>query len=480
MDIKNKNLLKNSCLINGQWRESAKSFEVINPYNQELIISVPDCGESETLEAIEAAHKSFESWKSQTAEKRSDILYAWYDLIMKNQEDLATILTTEQGKILAEARAEIAYGASYIKWFAEEARRIYGDTIPGKSQDERIIVIKQAVGPVASITPWNFPMAMIARKIAPALAAGCTAVIKPAEDTPLSALAMAYLAEQAGIPNGVLNVITTSDSSTVGKVLCADDRIKKLSFTGSTKVGKILMEQCSPTLKKLSMELGGNAPMIILDDADIDKAVSGTIASKFRNAGQTCVCANRIYVHESIYDTFIEKLENRIKKIKAGSGLESDSKIGPLINQAAVDKVTRLFEEAKSKGARVIIEPEVKEGLLMSAGMIADVTHDMDIAKEEIFGPLAAIYKFSTDEEMLKLANDTEFGLAAYFFGTDPKRIWHIAENLESGMVGINTGLISNVTAPFGGVKHSGFGREGSKYGIEEYIQIKYLNWNLS
>ena len=482
MPIQNKELVRSACYINGKWIETDSKFEVKDPFDQSVITSVTDADLNLLDQAVQNASDAFKTWSKLSVYKRSELLHSWYQLIMENKDDLAVLLSMEMGKILAEARAEIEYGADYIKWFAEEAIRNYGDTIPSKNPDQRVFVLKEPVGPVAIITPWNFPNAMIARKIAPALAAGCTAVIKPAEDTPLSALALAVLSHKAGIPKGVLNVVTTQNAPEFGKFLCTDKRIKKISFTGSTEVGKILMEQSSGTLKKLSLELGGNASFTVFEDADLDKALSGLMASKFRNSGQTCVCANRILVHADILDEFVSKLRKRIEKLEVDRGTESSSKITPLINASAVEKIEALLEDAVKKGAEVLVG-----GKRMSTGenffepsLLVNGNKEMRIFKEEIFGPVAVVYSFSSDEELLSIANDTEYGLASYFFAKDPDRIWKIAEELECGMIGINTGLISNVSAPFGGVKHSGFGREGSKYGMDEYHNKKYLNWQLN
>ncbi len=476
--LKNPDLFLQKAYINGEWVTALnqKTHPVYNPFDQSLVGTVPDMGAEETRHAIEAASRAFPGWKAQTASERAQLLYKWYRLILENADDLARILTTEQGKPLAEAKGEVVYGASFVEWFAEEARRIYGDVIPGHGKDKRILVTKEPVGVVAAITPWNFPIAMITRKVAPALAAGCTVVIKPAEDTPLSALALARLAQQAGIPQGVLNVITTSTPAPVGAELCANPLVRKLSFTGSTPVGKILMRQCADTVKKLSLELGGNAPFIVLDDADIDEAVSGAIASKYRNAGQTCVCANRLYVQERVYEEFCQKLAQAVRQLKMGDGLQPQVEIGPLINPQALTKVERLVNEAVAQGATVLTgggKPETG-GNFYEPTVLTGVTNAMNIAREEIFGPVAPIFKFKDDAEVIALANDTPFGLASYFYGRDVNRIFALAEGLEYGMVGINTGMISTAVAPFGGMKQSGIGREGSKYGIEEFLEIKY------
>ncbi|MEM9921008.1 MAG: NAD-dependent succinate-semialdehyde dehydrogenase [Bacteroidota bacterium] len=480
--LKNPSLLRNQSYINGEWTDAANgaTFEVVNPFDFSIVGSVPDMGAEETRQAIDAAHKAFEGWRSKTATKRARILKKWFELQLAHRNDLALLLTTEQGKPLAEAKGEIAYGASFVEWFAEEARRVYGDVIPGHMADKRVMAIKQPIGVVGAITPWNFPSAMITRKVAPALAAGCTVVIKPSDETPLSALALVALAEEAGFPPGVLNVVTAKDPAPVGDELTSNPLVRKLSFTGSTRVGKILLEKCAPSVKKVSLELGGNAPFIVFEDADLDEAVKGAMTSKYRNSGQTCICANRFFVHASIYDAFTEKFQEAVRRQKVGSGLESSSQVGPLINGAALSKVDRLVKEATSQGALAltggkVIDTEV--GHFYEPTVLSKVTDRMQIFREEIFGPVAPVFSFETEEEVIRLANDTEYGLAAYFYGRDYARIWRVAEALEYGMVGINTGAISTVAAPFGGVKHSGMGREGSKYGIEEYLEIKYLCW---
>ncbi len=476
--IKNNQLIHNQIFINNKWADahSRKTFEVLNPYDQSRLLEVADGGTTDTEIAIKAAQEAFESWKKWTAGERSKILRKWHDLIMQNQEDLAVLLTLEQGRPLTESRGEIAYGASFIEWFAEEAKRVYGDTIPGQEVNKRIVILKQPVGVVAALTPWNFPNAMITRKVAPALAVGCTVVIKPAEDTPLSALVLAQLAKEAGFPPGVINVVPTSEPKEVGAVLTSSPLVKKLSFTGSTAVGKLLMKQCSDTVKKLSLELGGNAPFIVFDDADVKAAVEGAIASKYRNAGQTCVCANRIFVQSSIYDHFLEQFTVAVKGLKVGNGLEK-VEIGPLINQKGLEKVIRLIENAEQKGGKVVTggSLEKENTTLFQPTVLAEATMEMDISQEEVFGPVASLYKFDSVEEVIKMANDTSVGLAAYFYGNNNSLIWKVAEALEYGMVGINTGMISTAVAPFGGIKESGFGREGSKYGIEDYLVTKYL-----
>ena len=477
MKSSNMNLLYKDAYINGQWTSKSKTFPVHNPYDGSLIAEVADCDANDTRQAIEAAEAAFAGWKAKSAGGRAKILRRWFELQIEHLDDLARLLTTEQGKPVAEAKGEIKYGASFVEWFAEEARRAYGDVIPGHGRDKRITVIKQPVGVVGAITPWNFPHAMITRKVAPALAAGCTVVIKPAEYTPLSALALAALAEEAGFPPGVFNVITASEAAPIGEELTTNPIVKKISFTGSTRVGKILLEQAAGQVKKVSLELGGNAPFIVFADADIDAAVDGCIASKFRNGGQTCVCSNRIFVHRSIYDQFNKKLAQKIDDLKSGNGLEEGTDIGPMINEAAVEKSERLLNDAVKNGAKVLTGGERGEGQFFQPTLVCDVQPEMDIFHEEIFGPVAAIYAFDTEEEVIQLANDTKYGLASYFYGRDYALIWRVAEALEYGMVGINTGMISTTVAPFGGIKQSGFGREGSKYGLDDYLNIKYMCW---
>ncbi|WP_186123051.1 NAD-dependent succinate-semialdehyde dehydrogenase [Burkholderia gladioli] len=476
--LKDPSLLRQQIYLAGEWQGAANgaSFEVRNPANGELLGSVPLAGAAETRRAIEAANAAWPAWRRRTAKERAAILRKWYELMLAHADDLALILTTEQGKPLAEARGEILYAASFIEWFAEEGKRVYGDTIPTPAGDRRIVVTKEPVGVCAAITPWNFPAAMITRKVGPALAAGCPIVVKPAEATPFSALALAVLAERAGVPAGVFSVIT-GDPKAIGGELTGNATVRKLSFTGSTPVGRLLMAQCAPTVKKVSLELGGNAPFIVFDDADLDAAVEGAIASKYRNSGQTCVCTNRFYVHDKVYDAFAAKFAAAVEKLKVGRGTEAGVMQGPLINEAAVLKVEAHIEDALAKGASIatggkrhalghgFFEPTVLTG----------VTPDMKVAKEETFGPLAPLFRFASDEEVIGFANDTEFGLAAYFYSRDIGRVWRVAEALEYGMVGINTGLISNEVAPFGGVKQSGLGREGSHYGIDDYVVIKYL-----
>jgi succinate-semialdehyde dehydrogenase / glutarate-semialdehyde dehydrogenase len=476
--LKDSGLIRNQCYIGGKWVDAANGAarDILNPADGTIVGSVPICGTAETREAIKAALSAFPAWRALSATERSQILHRWYQLMMENQDDLALILTCEQGKPLQEAKGEIHYAASFVQWFAEEARRVYGDVIPSTSVDKRFIALKEPVGVCAAITPWNFPSAMITRKVAPALAAGCTVISKPAGQTPLSALALAVLAERAGMPAGAFNVIA-GDTLEIGKELTSNPAVRKLSFTGSTEVGRFLMEQCAPTLKKLSLELGGNAPFIVFDDADLDAAVAGAMASKFRNSGQTCVCANRFLVQDRVYDLFAAKLEEAVSKLTVGNGLDADVTQGPLINGAAVAKVEELLNDALVRGAWLKCggKRHALGGTFFQPTVLVDVTPDMRISQEEIFGPVAPLIRFQYDFDAISLANDTEFGLAAYFYARDLGRVWRAAEALECGMIGINTGMISSAVAPFGGVKSSGFGREGSKYGIDEYVQIKYL-----
>jgi succinate-semialdehyde dehydrogenase/glutarate-semialdehyde dehydrogenase len=471
-------LFRQSCYVDGAWVDAASggTITVDNPATGEIVGTVPKFGGGETRTAIEAADRAFVEWRKKTAKERAAVLRRWYELMIANQEDLARLMTIEQGKPLVESRGEVVYAAAFLEWFGEEAKRLYGDTIPGHQPDKRIVVIKQPIGVVACITPWNFPLAMITRKAGPAIASGCTVVLKPASQTPFSALALAELAERAGIPKGVFNVVTGS-AGDIGGELTANPRVKKLSFTGSTEVGKLLMKQCADTVKKLSLELGGNAPLIVFDDADLDAAVEGAIASKYRNTGQTCVCVNRIYVQDSVYDAFAAKLADAVTKLKPMSGLEPGATQGPLIDDKAVAKVEEHIQDALSKGARVVVggKRHALGGRFFEPTVLADVAPTALMAKEETFGPVAPLFRFKTEKEAIEHANDTEFGLAAYFYGRDIGRVWRVAEALESGMVGINTGLISTEVAPFGGVKESGLGREGSKYGIEEFLEIKYL-----
>ena len=477
--LKNLNLLKTHGYINGQWvGDNVKSrFDVTNAYTNEVISTLPDMGKKETDEAILAANAAWPEWRSQTAKERAAILKKWFDLIMSNQEDLAMLMTAEQGKPLAEARGEVGYGASFIEWFAEEGKRTYGDVIPTPANDRRILVIKQPIGVVASITPWNFPIAMITRKCAPALAAGCPVVIKPAAETPLSALAIAELADQAGIPKGIINVIVGTNSSEIGLALTDSKIVRKLSFTGSTAVGKILTRNCADTMKKVSMELGGNAPFIVFDDADLDAAVAGAMISKFRNTGQTCVCTNRFLVQEGIYEEFVKRLADAVKTLNVGNGMDEGVNQGPLISLKALDKVKDHLSDAVDRGAVIVAggKPHQNGGTMFEPTVVSNVDSSMKIASEETFGPLAPIFKFSTEQEAIDMANDTEFGLASYFFTNDINRIWRVSEALEYGMVGVNEGVISNEVAPFGGIKESGLGREGSHYGIDDFLELKYI-----
>ena len=463
--------------INGEWIEKENTFTVTNPYDGSEIAQVADCDRNDTKIAIKAAHEAFKSWSKQSAGRRSKILKKWYQLQIDNAKELGELLTIEQGKPLAEAIGEVRYGASFVEWFAEEAKRLYGDVIPGHGRDKRITVIKQPIGVVGAITPWNFPNAMITRKVAPALAAGCTVVIKPSDLTPLSALALAKLAEEAGFPKGVINFVTCKNPQEVGEELTTNSLVKKISFTGSTRVGKLLLKKSADQVKKVSLELGGNAPFIVFDDADLYAAVKGCIASKFRNAGQTCICTNRIFVQENIYDKFVAELAIQIQNLKLGNGLTEGVEVGPMINDSAVEKTESLLAEATENGAIVHTGGTKQEGLLFTPTLISDVKPTMRIAKEEIFGPVAAVYKFKTEDEVLQLANDTNYGLAAYFYGRDYAQIWRVAEALEYGMVGINETAISSTVAPFGGIKESGFGREGSKYGMDDFVNIKYMCW---
>ena len=480
MNLSDHALFKEKGYVNGKWiaAQSGQTYPVLNPFNLDQIAQVADFSDEDTRLAILGAESALAPWKSFTASKRSKILRSWYELQMKYVDDLATILTQEQGKPLKEAKGEIKYGAAFVEWFAEEAKRNYGDVIPGHQRDKRIVVIKQPVGVVGAITPWNFPHAMITRKVAPALAAGCTVVIKPAEDTPLSALALAELADRAGFPPGVFNVVPSNQPAKVGLELTTNPTVRKISFTGSTEIGKLIMKQASSSVKKVSLELGGNAPFIVFEDADIDLAVQGAISSKYRNAGQTCICANRIFVHRSIAQDFIQRLAYTTQELKVGHGMDEDVDIGPLINQEAFDKVNGLVSDAVEKGANIVTGGTAHMGLpghFVMPTVLSGITMDMKISHSEIFGPIAPVYLFDTVEEVITMANNTPFGLAAYFFGRDYALIWKVAEALEYGMIGINTGAISTPLAPFGGVKESGIGREGSKYGMDEFQEIKYL-----
>jgi succinate-semialdehyde dehydrogenase/glutarate-semialdehyde dehydrogenase len=477
-ELKDVDLFREACYIAGQWvkAESGRTISVDNPATGEIIGTVPKLGASETKRAIDAANRAFRPWSKKTAKERAQILRRWFDLMMSNQEDLARLMTIEQGKPLAESKGEVAYAAAFLEWFGEEAKRVYGDTIPPHQPDKRIVVIKQPIGVVACITPWNFPLAMITRKVGPALAAGCTVVVKPASQTPFSALALAELAERAGVPKGVFNVVTGS-ATEIGGELTSSPIVRKLSFTGSTEIGKILMAQCAGTIKKLSLELGGNAPFIVFDDADLDAAVEGAIASKYRNTGQTCVCTNRLLVQDSVYDKFAAQLVTAVNVLKPASGLEPGATQGPLIDNPALEKVESHVRDAQERGAKVLVggKRHALGGRFYEPTVLTEVTPQMAVAREETFGPVAPLFRFKTEADAVALANDTEFGLAAYFYGRDIARVWRVAEELEYGIVGINTGLISTEVAPFGGIKESGLGREGSKYGIEEFLEIKYL-----
>lgn len=476
--IKDIKLFRQRCCIDGVWERAVNDavLEVHNPATGELLGTVPSMGVVETRHAIEAAQLALPKWRAKTAKERAVILRRWYELIMENQEDLARIMTLEQGKPLTESSGEIAYAASFVEWFSEEAKRVYGDTIPGHQPDKRIIVIKQPIGVTAAITPWNFPAAMLTRKAAPALAAGCTMVVKPASQTPFSALALAELALRAGVPPGVLNVVTGS-AKKIGAELTSNPTVRKLSFTGSTQIGRELMAQCAQDIKRVSLELGGNAPFIVFDDADIDAAVEGAIVSKFRNNGQTCVCANRFYVQSGVYDEFAEKLQIAVNRLKVGHGLDLEVNLGPLINSEAMEKVEEHIQDVLDKGGKLTLggKPHEKGGLYFQPTVLVDVPQSALLAKEETFGPVAALIRFEKEAEVIEMANDTEFGLASYLYSQDLAKVFRVAEALEYGMVGINTGLISTEVAPFGGVKASGLGREGSKYGIEEYLELKYL-----
>ncbi|MGY6153076.1 NAD-dependent succinate-semialdehyde dehydrogenase [Paraburkholderia graminis] len=478
LTLKDPSLLKTTAYIAGEWQgaDDGATFGVVNPATGEVIATVPRMGAAETRRAIDSANAAWPAWRASTAKQRAVVLRKWHDLMLENADDLALILTTEQGKPLAEAKGEIQYAASFLEWFAEEGKRVNGDTIPTPASDKRIVVTKEPVGVCAAITPWNFPAAMITRKVGPALAAGCPIIVKPAEATPLSALALAVLAERAGVPRGVFNVVT-GEPKAIGAEMTGNPIVRKLSFTGSTPVGRLLMAQCAPTVKKVSLELGGNAPFIVFDDADLDAAVAGAIASKYRNSGQTCVCTNRFYVHDKVYDAFADKLRAAVEQLQVGRGTEAGVTQGPLINEAAVLKVESHIEDALAKGARVLTGGK-RHALghgFFEPTVLADVTPEMKVARDETFGPLAPLFRFSSDDEVIRLANDTEFGLASYFYSRDIGRVWRVAEALEYGMVGINTGLISNEVAPFGGVKQSGLGREGSHYGIDDYVVVKYM-----
>ncbi|RMD93646.1 MAG: NAD-dependent succinate-semialdehyde dehydrogenase [Alphaproteobacteria bacterium] len=477
--LKDPSLLQTRAYLAGEWcdADDGKTFAVRNPARGDVIAEVADVGRAETARAIAAAAEAMKGWAARTAKERAQILRRWFDLMVENADDLAAILTAEQGKPLAEAKGEILYGASFIEWFAEEGKRVYGETIPGHQADKRLLVLRQPIGVAAAITPWNFPNAMITRKVGPALAAGCSIVVRPAALTPLSALALGVLADRAGLPKGVLSIITSTDSAGIGKEFCENETVRKLSFTGSTEVGRILLRQAADQVKKCSMELGGNAPFIVFDDADLDAAVEGAIASKYRNNGQTCVCANRIYVQAGVHDAFAEKLAARVRQMPVGDGLEPGTALGPLINADAVAKVQEHIEDAVSKGAKIVTggKPHALGGTFFEPTILTGVTQEMKVAKEETFGPLAPLFRFERDEDVIAMANDTIFGLAAYFYARDLSRVWKVAEALEYGIVGVNTGIISTEVAPFGGVKQSGLGREGSRHGIEEYVEMKYV-----
>ncbi len=481
--LKDASLLTDKAYIAGAWvgADDGRSFAVTNPARGDVLGTVPDMGEAEAARAIEAAYAAQKDWARRTAKERATVLRAWFDLTLANADDLAAILTAEMGKPLAEARGEIVYGASFIEWFAEEGKRIYGETIPGHQPDKRLLVIKQPIGVAVSITPWNFPNAMIARKVAPALAAGCGFVAKPAGETPLSALALAVLAERAGVPKGLFSVITSKSSAKIGKVFCEHPKVRKLTFTGSTEVGRILLAQAAGQVLKCSMELGGNAPFIVFDDADLDAAADGAIISKYRNNGQTCVCANRIYVQAGVYDAFAAKLAERVAKIQVGDGFEAGVAAGPLITPAAVDKVEEHIADALAKGAKIAAggKRHALGGTFFEPTILTGVTRDMQVASDETFGPVAPLFRFETEDDVIAQANDTIFGLASYFYARDLSRVWRVAEALDYGMVGVNTGLISTEVAPFGGVKQSGLGREGSRHGIEDYLEIKYIGMSV-
>jgi len=476
--LKDSSVLRAAAYIGGRWLEAAEngtSFEVTNPSTGEVLAVLPNCGVAETRLAIDAARSAQADWAAKTGKARAAVLRRLYDLMVANADDLAAIMTAEQGKPVAEARGEVLYGASYVEWFGEEAKRVYGDTIPGHQEDKRIIVIKQPIGVVATITPWNFPNAMLARKMAPALAAGCAVVSKPAGETPLSAIALAVLCERAGLPAGLFNLLPSTHAADIGQEFCANPTVRKLSFTGSTEVGRILMRQGADQIMRLSLELGGNAPFIVFDDADLDAAVEGAMISKYRNNGQTCVCANRIYVQAGVYDAFAAKLTRAVEKLRVGDGFGEGVTTGPLIDEKAVEKVERHLTDALRKGGRLLTGGKRKQGLFFEPTIVADATDEMVLSREETFGPLAPLFRFETEEDVIRLANATEFGLASYFYARDLSRVFKVAEALDYGMVGVNTGLISTELAPFGGVKQSGHGREGSKYGIEDYLDIKYL-----
>ncbi|SDM00931.1 succinate-semialdehyde dehydrogenase / glutarate-semialdehyde dehydrogenase [Oryzisolibacter propanilivorax] len=477
--LRDASLLRTDALIGGGWVSGSKRFAVHDPATGEPLAEVANLGAHETQQAIAAADAALHAWRARSAKERCQLLRQWFELLVQHQDDLACLITAEGGKPLAEARGEVAYGASFVEWFAEEAKRVDGEVLQSFAADRRVLVLRQAIGVCAAITPWNFPLAMITRKVAPAMAAGCTVVVKPAELTPLTALACAELALRAGIPPGVLNVVTGDDAAAIGQALCDTDTVRHLSFTGSTEVGRTLMAQCAPTIKKLSLELGGNAPFLVFDDADVDAAVEGAFASKYRNAGQTCVCTNRFYVQAGVYDEFVEKLAARVRQARVGNGFDEGVTIGPLIERAAIAKVQRHLQDAVAKGARIVCGgqplPDLGSGQFFEPTVLADATQDMLFAREETFGPLAPVVKFETEDEAIAAANATPFGLASYFYSCDLGRILRVGEALEAGMVGVNVGMISSEQVPFGGVKQSGLGREGSRHGIEEYVELKYL-----
>lgn len=470
-------LIRTQAFVNGQWvtADTGKTFNVTNPATGECIASVPDMTREDARRAIDAAHAAWPAYRDLTAKERSVLMRRWFNLMLEYKDDLAHLMTVESGKVITESLGEVQYGASFIEWFAEEAKRAYGDVIPPHTKDRRLLTIKQSVGVAAAITPWNFPLAMITRKVGPALAAGSPVVVKPPSETPLTALAISYLAEKAGFPPGVYNTVTSKHSSEIGKELCENKKIRKLSFTGSTPVGKILMAQCAPTLKKLSLELGGNAPFIVFDDADIEDAVKGALESKYRHNGQTCVCVNRILVQDRVYDAFVEKFTRAVQGLKMGNVLDKEVQVGPLINENGLAKVKKHIADAVAKGATITTGGEPIDGLFFQPTVLAGATPNMIIAREEVFGPVAPLFRFQTEEEAIHMANDTEYGLASYFYSKDVNRCWRVAEALEYGMVGINEGLISTELAPFGGIKESGFGREGSKYGMDYFMEIKYM-----
>lgn len=479
MKLSDPSLLRSKAYIDGQWcdADDGGTVPVTNPANGEQIAAISNCGAAETERAVAAADTALPAWRAKTAKERAVVMHRWFELMLEHQEDLATILSAEQGKPLAESRGEIAYAASFLEWFGEEAKRVYGDVIPGHGPDKRIIVLKQPIGVTAAITPWNFPAAMITRKAGPAIASGCTMVVKPATETPLSALALAEIAERAGVPAGVFSIVCGKQSSAIGGVLTSSPIVRKLTFTGSTAIGKLLMKQCASTVKKVSMELGGNAPFLVFDDADIDAAVAGAMASKYRNTGQTCVCTNRFIVQDGVYEEFSNKLAKAASELKVGAADSGATQQGPLINQAAVDKVQEHIDDAVAKGARVVTggKQHALGGLFYEPTVLADVTTDMLVTNDETFGPVAPIYRFKEEAEGVAMANDTEFGLASYFYARDINRVWRVAEALETGIVGVNEGIISTEVAPFGGIKESGVGREGSKYGIDDFLEIKYV-----